>query len=787
MDFEYKGRFELLDETLREGAERAIFRPSLGEKIEIARAIADIGINSLVVGMFPDVPENIELLDELLASQLTGFLPSTQQFYVVSHVGITFFQTLNALKSLKKPLNNVWIILIHSVSDKQILHLFPTVLKKDSNMVWDDKAWYAKTDVDRRYFNLSWLDTFLTEITQYEGGGIMMGLLDTFRANVSHIDNTIEVCASHGIKKIRLVDTAGTATQETVNQLMNLLKSKYAHLDFYGHFHNDFGLATANAILGLKLGMKGIDVSVGGFANRAGHPPIAEIALALKKLYGIDISIKNTNLFQLSRKIEKAYGLMENPTQPITGPITFGVLSGIRTELLNKCPDIFDAINPSEVGANIEKMFGSRSGKDGVLRVLKANETKFKNRLEINDTVIDTIYAGLSSIWSKRSDKGRVDIEEIIKRYHHLLKSSVLSEVEVVDWIENNYLAKVEQSKIINNQEQESILGKTEITHLCQFILGENDDFNVINLINKINSILNSDIVQIGNDLGLQRILYTINVANHLTPWEYPNLHVNMPEVMAMKYKLELYWQKAYESELDFNFILTDEMEFLEYVKKFVYDHKANLSHELFYFIEHDASFSQLKEFIRQETPFDIYFGDLLAKLMIGVYGNPKEEICKNYWDEVGHGAHEKMHRTLRLDMMKTLGISHDDHIVNYESYLLSELRLANMYFEAVYDRSKLLQMIGMMTATELVVSGRLQKQINGWKRVGLNDQSLQYLIEHTIVDPIHASGWIENVVLPLLAKYPESKRSLFTGIYRRMKESLNVCDEMLTHLKQLN
>ena len=60
---------DLFDETLREGAERAPISASIEAKCELARAIANAGIRTIVVGMFPDVPHNIALLAALLDEQ----------------------------------------------------------------------------------------------------------------------------------------------------------------------------------------------------------------------------------------------------------------------------------------------------------------------------------------------------------------------------------------------------------------------------------------------------------------------------------------------------------------------------------------------------------------------------------------------------------------------------------------------------------------------------------------------------------------------------------------------
>ena len=93
----FADRIDLMDESLREGAERASVPPDLDAKCDLARAIADVGIRTLVVGMFPDVPQNAELLARLVRRQQAGQLPADLRFMVISHVGVTMRQTLASL------------------------------------------------------------------------------------------------------------------------------------------------------------------------------------------------------------------------------------------------------------------------------------------------------------------------------------------------------------------------------------------------------------------------------------------------------------------------------------------------------------------------------------------------------------------------------------------------------------------------------------------------------------------------------------------------------------------
>jgi len=424
---------ELVDETLREGAERASISPLMEDKYELGRAITEIGIRSVVVGMFPDVPHNIELLKRLLRGQRRGEISVDTRFLVISHVGKTFHDTMRALEDLGEPLDSVWVIVIHSVSDLQIRYLFPKVVyQKDPSLPWDAQKWADASVEERRAQNLEWLDGFLKNVESYRGGGIMAGLLDTFRSDAEHLRRAVGVVRDHGIRQIRLVDTAGTCMPQQVEPYVGRLVREFPSIDFYCHLHDDFGMATGNALAALGAGARGVDVSVGGFANRAGHAALAEVATALYYLYGVTLpGFRYERLAALSRLQEKTYGLMERPTQPVTGKITHGILSGIRTELIGEAADIFDIIDPTFVGSKLSRVFGARSGRDGIHRFLKENEGRLPG-VEVSRKNADRIFALVEQEWESRSRPLLEEMRQTIDRYYKLLEKSGFTEDEML-------------------------------------------------------------------------------------------------------------------------------------------------------------------------------------------------------------------------------------------------------------------------------------------------------------------------------------------------------------------
>ncbi|HEY7594750.1 MAG TPA: iron-containing redox enzyme family protein [Actinophytocola sp.] len=282
-------------------------------------------------------------------------------------------------------------------------------------------------------------------------------------------------------------------------------------------------------------------------------------------------------------------------------------------------------------------------------------------------------------------------------------------------------------------------------------------------------------------ELEAQRFLYEVYAHRILPPWSPDWRDYTDPVVVNAHRRVGDAWlardRKVYGAGLE---IPTTPEGFGKWATVVCEEHASGVTHPLFDFLAERATFEQLREFQAQETPFDIHFGDLVALLLPGIHGGQKIELAGNFWDEMGNGKLAGTHRQLRLDMMKRIGVPADDYLSNVDFYWVEELRMANMYFQTSADRSLAPQAIGMLQATELVVPGRLERQIEGWRRVGLTDAEMHYLLEHVVVDVEHAEGWLNHVIAPLAAARPDMLPEVAIGILRRLDCALAVCDRAM-------
>jgi pyrroloquinoline quinone (PQQ) biosynthesis protein C len=285
-------------------------------------------------------------------------------------------------------------------------------------------------------------------------------------------------------------------------------------------------------------------------------------------------------------------------------------------------------------------------------------------------------------------------------------------------------------------------------------------------------------------ELDAHRFLYDVHAHRILPPWS-PHWHdFEHPFIQDAHRRLSAAWlakdRNTFGTGLE---VPTTPDGFGRWAEDVCAGHASGPAHPLFDLLEHRATFEQLRTFLAQETPFDVHFGDLVALLLPGVHGEQKIELAGNFWDEMGQGNVEITHRQLRLTMMSRVGIPAEEYLGEIDGYWVEELRLANMYFQTSADRRLAPQAVGMLLATELVVPGRIDRQVAGWRRVGLADADMRYLLEHVTVDVEHAQGWLDHVIVPLANERPDLLGEVAVGVLRRLDQALRVCDRAVREL----
>jgi isopropylmalate/homocitrate/citramalate synthase len=196
--------------------------------------------------------------------------------------------------------------------------------------------------------------------------------VDSTRAEPEFYDAAYAAAVEAGAAEVVVVDTIGVAGPEAVADLVGRTRDLVGpDVPVHFHGHNDFGLATANAVAAVKAGAQWIHATVNGMGERAGNANLAEVALTLRAVYGVETRLDLTKARALAERVQRLAGYELEPWKPLTGENLFRRESGAVASQFHDA----EAIEPysSElVDAERGIVLGKKSGLDSIR--IKAEE-----------------------------------------------------------------------------------------------------------------------------------------------------------------------------------------------------------------------------------------------------------------------------------------------------------------------------------------------------------------------------------------------------------------------------
>jgi len=139
------------------------------------------------------------------------------------------------------------------------------------------------------------------------------------------------------------------------------------------HPHDDFGLASANAVAGFEGGAEQAQVTVNGIGERAGNVAIEEVAIALSHGYGVE-TLELTEVYDLAKLVANATGIQLPPNKAVVGQNTFTHESGIHTDGTLKDDAMYEPYPPELVGRERRLVLGKHTGRAGVRAALAEHD-----------------------------------------------------------------------------------------------------------------------------------------------------------------------------------------------------------------------------------------------------------------------------------------------------------------------------------------------------------------------------------------------------------------------------
>lgn len=188
---------------------------------------------------------------------------------------------------------------------------------------------------------------------------------DASRSDMEFLLQFARTARDVGADRLRYCDTLGILDPfETFIRVKNIID--IIGIDIEMHTHNDFGMAIANAIAGIKAGATYVNTTINGLGERAGNAAFEELVMALKYIEGVDMGF-NTTLFRaLSEYVAKASNRILPTWKPIVGGKLFVYESESKVSGILADTKTYELFNENDVGLEKKVILGKYSGVNSI-------------------------------------------------------------------------------------------------------------------------------------------------------------------------------------------------------------------------------------------------------------------------------------------------------------------------------------------------------------------------------------------------------------------------------------
>jgi homocitrate synthase NifV len=324
------GKLRFSDTTLRDGEQAPGVVFSLADKLRIAAALADLGIDEAEVGSPAMGAEELGGLRVLTAQgyamRLSCWCRALEEdVYYAAKAGVR-------IVNVSFPVSDVLLHAMDRCRDWVLHHL-------------DDVLPFALR----------------------AGCAVSVGLQDAARAEPEYLDRVARRIAELGAFRVRVSDTVGILNPFSAAALVARIKAAAPSLSVSFHAHNDLGMAVANTLAAAQAGADTLDCTVNGLGERAGNCALEELLFALKYSSGAALTWTPQKLIDLCALVSAASGRPISPDHPVTGEMALRHESGIHVRSLLKDPLSYAAYPPSAIGKTQHAYaLGKHSGAAGV-------------------------------------------------------------------------------------------------------------------------------------------------------------------------------------------------------------------------------------------------------------------------------------------------------------------------------------------------------------------------------------------------------------------------------------
>lgn len=375
----------IFDTTLRDGEQVPGCKLNPTEKIEIALALEELGVDIIEAGFPISSPGDFDSVSEISKvirnATVCGLSRAVQKDIETAAA---------ALRFARRPRIHTGI----GTSDFHIKAKFNSTREEI---------------LERAIQCVKWARNFTDDVEFYAE--------DAGRTDNEYLARVVEAVIKAGATTVNIPDTTGYCLPYQYGEKMAYLINNVPNIDkaiLSCHCHNDLGLATANSISGVMQGARQIECTINGLGERAGNTALEEVVMVIRQHahLGLYTDIKTEQLNPISRLVSDTMRMPVQPNKAIVGSNAFSHSSGIHQDGFLKDAQTYEIIRPEVVGADISKIvLTARSGRSALAY-------RFRNLgFEFTRNDIDVLYDRFLEVADKKKEVQDEDLRELAAQH----------------------------------------------------------------------------------------------------------------------------------------------------------------------------------------------------------------------------------------------------------------------------------------------------------------------------------------------------------------------------------
>ena len=371
-------RLFIFDTTLRDGEQVPGCQLNTVEKIQVAKALEQLGVDVIEAGFPVSSPGDFNSVIEISKAVTWPVICALTR--AVRH---DIDVAAEALKYAKHKRIHTGI----GTSDEHIQFKFNSTREKILEQAVEATK-YAKCFVDDVEFYCE----------------------DAGRTDNEYLAQVVEAVIKAGATVVNIPDTTGYCLPQEYFEKIKYLKEHVDDIDraiISTHCHNDLGMATANTLNGVLAGARQVEVTINGIGERAGNTSLEEIAMILKchKSIEIETNINTTKIYPTSRMVSSLMNMPVQPNKAIVGRNAFAHSSGIHQDGVLKNVHTYEIMDPKDVGIDDNSiMLTARSGRAALKHRLMVNG------VDLSEEKLDKVYEKFLQLADQKKDVTDADV-----------------------------------------------------------------------------------------------------------------------------------------------------------------------------------------------------------------------------------------------------------------------------------------------------------------------------------------------------------------------------------------